>query len=142
GALRSAGDARTPMVVGIAMTVMNIVFNVVLIPGLGPVPAFGTTGAAIGTVAASGIIALYAIFKFWKGGWVVAFPRSGGFAPDWSIIRALFRFGLPTGIQGIAMNVGGVLLLAFIGSLAQSAAAQAAYAVSYTQLFSLITWTS
>jgi Na+-driven multidrug efflux pump len=40
------------------------------------------------------------------------------------------------------MNVGGVLLLAFIGSLAQSAAAQAAFAVSYTQLFSLITWTS
>jgi Na+-driven multidrug efflux pump len=40
------------------------------------------------------------------------------------------------------MNVGGVILLGFIGSLAQSAAAQAAFAVSYTQLFSLITWTS
>jgi Na+-driven multidrug efflux pump len=40
------------------------------------------------------------------------------------------------------MNVGGVFMLAFIGSLAQSAAAQAAFAVSYTQLFSLITWTS
>jgi Na+-driven multidrug efflux pump len=38
--------------------------------------------------------------------------------------------------------VGGVLMLSFIGSLAQSAAAQAAFAVSYTQLFSLITWTS
>ena len=40
------------------------------------------------------------------------------------------------------MNVGGVLMLAIIGSLPQSAAAQAAFAVSYTQLFSLITWTS
>jgi Na+-driven multidrug efflux pump len=40
------------------------------------------------------------------------------------------------------MNVGGVLLLAFIGSLSQSAAAQAAYAIGYSQLFSLITWTS
>src|SRR6185312_2771606 len=46
------------------------------------------------------------------------------------------------GIQGIAMNIGGVLMLAFIGSLAQSAAAQAAFAVSYTPLFSLITWTA
>src|SRR5581483_4544849 len=35
-----------------------------------------------------------------------------------------------------------VLMLSFIGSLAQSAAAQAAFAVSYTQLFSFITWTS
>jgi Na+-driven multidrug efflux pump len=40
------------------------------------------------------------------------------------------------------MNVGGVLLLRFIGSLEDSAAAQAAYAVAYTELFSLITWTS
>jgi Na+-driven multidrug efflux pump len=40
------------------------------------------------------------------------------------------------------MNIGGVLLLSFIGSVAQGAAAQAAYAISYTQLFSLITWTS
>jgi Na+-driven multidrug efflux pump len=40
------------------------------------------------------------------------------------------------------MNIGGVLLLRFIGSLQHSAAAQAAYAVGYTELFSLITWTS
>ena len=32
-----------------------------------------------------------------------------GLGPDWRIIRSLFRFGLPTGIQGIAMNIGGVL---------------------------------
>src|SRR2546430_5823943 len=62
--------------------------------------------------------------------------------PDWRIIRELFRFGLPTGVQGIAMNIAGVLLLRYIGSLAQSAQAQAAYAVGYTELFSFITWTS
>ena len=142
GALRSAGDARTPMVLGIVMTVLNIVFNVILIRGLGPIPAYGTAGAAIGTVLASGLVGAYALYRLIHGGWVVTFPRGGPFRPDWGIIRALFRFGLPTGIQGIAMNVGGVLLLAYIGSLAQSAAAQAAYAVGYTQLFSLITWTS
>ena len=142
GALRAAGDARTPMVMGIAMTVLNIALNVVLIRGLGPIPAFGTAGAAMGTTIASGSVAVYALWRLWRGGWVVSFPRGQGWGPDWQIIRSLFRFGLPTGFQGIAMNIGGVLLLAFIGSLAQSAAAQAAYAISYTQLFSLITWTS
>ncbi len=142
GALRSAGDARTPMILGVTMTVLNLVLNVVLIRGLGPIPAFGTAGAAMGTVIASGLVAAYALAKLWTGGWVVAFPRGRDLRPDWVIIRSLFRFGLPTGIQGIAMNIGGVLLLSFIGSLAQSAAAQAAFAVSYTQLFSLITWTS
>ena len=142
GALRAAGDARTPMVFGIVLTVLNLVLNIVLIGGLGPIPAFGTAGAAMGTVIASGVLALYAFWKLVRGGWVVSFPRGRGYGPDWGVIRELFRFGLPTGIQGIAMNVGGVLMLAFIGSLAQSAAAQAAFAVAYTQLFSLITWTS
>ncbi|MGI8618772.1 MAG: MATE family efflux transporter [Gemmatimonadaceae bacterium] len=142
GALRSAGDARTPMILGIAMTVLNIGLNVVLIRGLGPIPAYGTAGAAMGTVLAAGLVAAYALVKLWRGGWVVSFPRRGAYGPDWAIIRSLFKFGLPTGIQGIAMNVGGLFMLAFIGSLAQSAAAQAAFAVSYSQLFSLITWTS
>ena len=141
-ALRSAGDARTPMILGIAMTVLNLAFNVILIRGLGPIPQFGTKGSAMGTAMASGLVAVYSLWKLWSGAWVVRFPRGQGFGPDWRIIRSLFRFGLPTGIQGIAMNVGGVFMLAFIGSLPQSAAAQAAFAISYTQLFSLITWTS
>jgi putative MATE family efflux protein len=141
-ALRSAGDARTPMTLGIVMTVLNLVLNVVLIAGLGPFPALGTAGAALGTVIASGVVAVWGLWRLWHGGWVVGFPKHLGFRPDLDIIRSLFRFGLPTGIQGIAMNVGGVLLLAFVGSLAMSAEAQAAYAVAYTQLFSLITWTS
>lgn len=145
GALRSAGDARTPMVLGIIMTVLNLLLNIVLIRGLGPIPSFGTAGAAMGTMIASGLIASYAMVKLWRGGWVVSIPhgtRDHSFGPDWNIIKSLFRFGLPTGIQGIAMNIGGVFILAFIGSLAQSAAAQAAFAVSYSQLFSLVTWTA
>jgi putative MATE family efflux protein len=141
-ALRSAGDARTPMMLGISMTVLNLVLNILLISGLGPIPAFGTKGAAMGTCIASGLIAIYALVRMWSGDWVISFPRGGGFGPNWPIIKSIFKFGLPTGVQGIAMNVGGVLMLSFIGSLAQSAAAQAAFAVSYTELFSLITWTS
>ena len=142
GALRSAGDAQTPLRLGIVLTVLNIVLNVILIRGLGPIPAFGTTGAAMGTVIAGGVISLYALSRLFSGKWVVRFHRGMSLRPDWPIIRQLFRFGLPTGIQGVAMNVGGVVLLAFIGSLAMSAQAQAAYVVSYTQLFSFITWTS
>ncbi|HSR14304.1 MAG TPA: MATE family efflux transporter, partial [Gemmatimonadales bacterium] len=142
GALRSAGDARTPLTLGIALTALNIVLNVILIRGLGPIPAFGTAGAAMGTVIAGAVVTVYALRKLIAGRWVVGFPKGRGWGPDWPMIRALFRFGLPTGFQGVAMNVGGVLLLRFIGSLAQSAEAQAAYAIGYTELFSLVTWTS
>ena len=142
GALRSAGDARTPLRLGAIMTVLNITLNVILIRGLGPIPAYGTLGAAMGTVIASGLIGIVFMWQLFSGRLVVRFSRTMSFAPDWRIIRELFRFGLPTGFQGIVMNVAGVLLLRFVGSLEHSAEAQAAYAVSYTELFALITWTS
>jgi putative MATE family efflux protein len=142
GALRSAGDARTPLRLGIVLTVLNIILNVILIPGLGPIPRLGTTGAAMGTAIAGGIVSLIALYLLFSGRLVVAFHRGMSLKPDWAIIRSLFRFGLPTGLQGVAMNVAGVLLLRFIGALPQSAEAQAAYAVGYTELFSFITWTS
>ena len=141
-ALRSAGDARTPMMLGISMTVLNIILNILLIRGFGPIPSFGTKGAAMGTCIASGLVAIYSLAKLWTGSWVISIPCGGGYGPDWSIIRSIFKFGLPTGIQGIAMNIGGVFMLSFVGSLAQSAAAQGAFAVSYNELFSLVTWTS
>ena len=144
GALRAAGDARTPMWLGIAWTLLNLVLNVAFITGPGPLPAFGTRGSAMGTCLSAGLLAIYAIWKLWTGAWVVRFPRGHGFGPDWAIIKSLFRFGLPTGLQGIAMNIGGVVMLSIMGSLGRNegAAAQAAFGVGYSELFSLITWTS
>ena len=136
GAFRSAGDSRTPLRLGVLMTLLTVAFNVTLIP------MFGTTGAAIGTVASSTIVSAFGVWRMTRPDSVIHFEPGMNTGPDFAIIRSLFRFGLPTGIQGIAMNIAGVLLLRYIGSLAESAAAQAAYAVCYTELFSLITWTS
>jgi putative MATE family efflux protein len=142
GAFRAAGDAQTPMRLGILLSVLNALLNLVLIPGLGPIPAYGAHGAAMGTVAAAAIVSALGLLRMWLPGSVIHLPRALIGPPDWEVIRALFRFGLPTGLQGVAMNVGGVMLLRFIGALPQSAQAQAAYAVGYTELFSLITFTS
>ena len=142
GALRAAGDAQTPLRLGMLMTALNVALNVILIRGLGPIPAFGTMGAAMGTAIASGVVGAVFLTLLFSGRLVIRFSRTMSWAPDWRIIRELFRFGLPTGFQGIVMNVAGVLLLRFIGSLANSAEAQAVYTVAYTELFALITWTS
>lgn len=135
-AFRAAGDPRTPLRLGFAMTVLTVIFNVILIPRV------GTIGAALGTITSSTLVAIYGIWQFTRPDSVIHFARGMDRSVDFGIIRSLFRFGLPTGVQGIAMNVGGVLMLRFVGSLEQSAEAQATYAVCYSQLFSLITWTS
>ena len=142
GALRAAGDARTPLRLGVLLTALNIVCNVAFITGLGPLPRLGTAGAAVGTTVAGLVVSGIAGYLLFSGRLPVTWQRGMSWRPDWAIIRELFRFGLPTGVQGIAMNIAGVLLLRFIGSLPQSAEAQAAYAVGYTELFSFITWTS
>jgi putative MATE family efflux protein len=136
GAFRAAGDPRTPLRLGLAMTVLTIALNVTLIP------MFGTIGAAFGTVISSTLVSAYGVWRLTRPDSVIHFEPGMNNKPDWTIIKSLFKFGLPTGVQGIAMNVGGVFLLRFIGSLEHSAAAQAAFAVDYTELFSLITWTS
>jgi putative MATE family efflux protein len=136
GAFRAAGDSRTPLRLGVLMTALTIAFNLVLIP------TFGTIGAAFGTIGSSTIVSAFGLWRMSRPDSVIHFARGMSKAPDLTIIRSLFRFGLPTGVQGIAMNVAGVLLLRYIGSLEHSAAAQAAYAIGYTELFSFITWTS
>src|SRR4029077_17744526 len=82
GALRSAGDARTPLRLGVMLTALNIVFNVILIGGLGPIPALGAMGAAIGTTLASGLTGLAFLYLLFTDALVVKFTRTMSFKPD------------------------------------------------------------
>src|SRR3990172_9264832 len=75
GALRAAGDARTPLRLGIVLTILNVVFNVIFIRGLGPIPAFGTAGAALGTVLAGAVVSGIAVYLLFSGRLVVAWHR-------------------------------------------------------------------
>ncbi len=142
GALRAAGDAKTPLRLGLMMTVLNIILNVIFIPGLGPIPAMGTAGAALGSVTAATIVGLYGLYLLFTGRLVIRLTRDMSFKPDWRIIGLLLRFGMPTGLQGVVMNLGGIFLIRFVGSLQHSAEAQAAYTVGYVELFAVVTWTA
>ena len=64
-ALRAAGDARTPLRLGVSMTMLNLVLNLIL------VPKYGTTGSAMGTVIASSTVSFVALYLLFKGKLVV-----------------------------------------------------------------------
>jgi Na+-driven multidrug efflux pump len=100
GALRAAGDARTPLLLGVLLTVLNIACNIALITGLGPLPRLGTAGAAVGTTVAGLVMSGVAVYLLFSGRLPVVWHRGMDWRPDWEILRALFRFGLPTGFQG------------------------------------------
>ncbi|MCF6286993.1 MAG: hypothetical protein L3K26_17680, partial [Candidatus Hydrogenedentes bacterium] len=100
-------------------------------------------GAALGTVLAPVVSVAISVALVLRKKMILHPPPDFHLLPDLSVIKAVARIGIPTGIQGVLLNVGGVLLFRFLGSMGDeiSASAQAAYTICYAQLFSLITWT-
>lgn len=137
-ALRAAGDARTPMRLSLLMTSANVVATAVLVRGLGPIPALGTRGAAASTVGAGALAAAVAFYLFFARRLVVRFAGWRALRPDRKTLAQIFRFGLPMGLQSIALHLGGLVLLAYVGSLAAGAEAQAVYSVAYGQIFLVV----
>ena len=82
-ALRSAGDARTPLRLGILLTVLNIGFNVLFIRGFGPIPSFGTAGAAMGVSLAGAVVCGICLYLLFSGRLVVTWGRGMDLRPDW-----------------------------------------------------------
>ena len=74
-ALRAAGDARTPLRLGVSMTMLNLVLNLIL------VPKYGTTGSAMGTVIASSTVSFVALYLLFKGRLVVQVLAAHGLPP-------------------------------------------------------------
>src|SRR5205823_1094802 len=86
GALRAAGDSRTPFYLALLLTLLNILFNFVLVTGVGLFPSLGTRGAAIGTVTAGGVTAAIGLWLLFSGRLVVRFTPTMSRAIDWHII--------------------------------------------------------
>lgn len=142
GAFHASGEPKTPLKLGILTTALNIIISSVLIIGLGPFPALGVAGAALGTVLAASVSCIIGIYLIYSRRMLIQPPTHFHILPNLRLLRSIARIGIPTGIQGVLLNVAGVLLLRYISELPDSAAAQAAYTICYAQLFSLVTWTS
>ena len=142
GAFNASGDPKTPLKLGVLTTVLNLIISTLLITGAGPFPALGVRGAGLGTVLAPMVSCALGVYLIYSRRMIIQPPARLRFLPDMRLLRTIVGIGIPTGMQGVLLNIGGVVLIWYISALPQSAAAQAAYTICYTQLFSLITWTS
>jgi len=66
GVLRGLQDMKTPLWIAVTLNAANIALDAVLIPGAGPVPAYGILGAAWASVAAQWLGALWAAWAVFK----------------------------------------------------------------------------
>ena len=77
-----------------------------------------------------------------RGCWIIDLRCALSWRPDPKLVRSILRLGLPAALQRVAMNLRGLALIRFIGSLDAGPEAQAAFAVGYGQLFAFVSWTA
>ncbi len=135
-AFQATGDVRVPLILGLVSTVCNICVNILLIS----VFDMGVLGAAWGFIAGPVPSFCIAIFLIHRKKMVIRFPKRLTIGLDLGVIRSVLRIGLPTGIMSFLMTFVGVTMLSMLGTLDDSAAAQAAYTIGYIQLFAFSNW--
>ncbi len=127
GALRGAGDTKTPMRINVAMGAVNVGASALLIFGLDlgfvRVPSFGLAGAAAGITIARAFGAASYAFVLLKKTAVIHIRSLGSFKPDGAILRKVFAVGLPSGLENLTFNGGKLLAQTYIVSLGTNAIA-------------------
>lgn len=96
---QGTGDTRTPMKVNLLVNGLNIVLDVLLVFGWGPVPSLGIAGAAWATVGAS-VVGMLVIFPL--------FVSRVELRPELNpaLMRKMLAVGLPIGVKYV-LHVGG-----------------------------------
>ena len=117
---RGAGDATIAMRALWIGNAVNLVLDPLFIFGLGPIPAFGVTGAAIATSTGRSIGALYGLWNLLAGRGEVRLRRRH-WKLDASLLRHLGALAGPAAFQYLvptASWVGLVRIVALFGSVA------------------------
>lgn len=121
GIFRGAGDASIAMKSLAVANVFNILLCPVLINGLGPIPAFGVTGAAMATVIGRSIGVLYQLYHLFNGKSLVQLTRAS-LKAEWGIIKSLINIAWPATFQFIIASCSWIFLAKLVAETGGSQA--------------------
>lgn len=117
---RGAGNATLAMRALWIGNAVNLTLDPLFIFGLGPVPSFGVTGAAMATSTGRTIAALYGLWNLLRGSGEIRL-KPHHWRVDVPLIRQMARLGAPAAIQYLvptASWVGLLRIIALFGSVA------------------------
>lgn len=109
GIFRGAGNAAIAMKSLMIANTANIILCPILINGLGPIPAFGLTGAAMATAIGRSVGVVYQLYKLFGNKGVLKI-RLSYFLPDWENIWALVKIATPAVFQFIIASCSWIFL--------------------------------
>ncbi len=141
--MEGLGHTRTPMIITVLANLLNILLDLVLIFGLGPVPALGVAGAGMATAMSNGFMLLCFLWVVHRPGSRYREFGSRSVAPsrlDWAAQRKMVRIGLPMGFQ-FFLEVGAYLVISImIGWLGDDALAANQVAVRLMSISFMSMW--
>ena len=107
-AQRGSGNTRLSMTTNLTSSIVNVVFNYLLIGGHLGFPAWGIRGAAIATVLGSVVSAVMAFLSLFRRNSYIRFSamRRLGIRMKKECIRSIWRLAGTASLENIAMRIG------------------------------------
>lgn len=126
--LRSAGDTKSPMKIGLLVNLINVALNFLLIYPTREITIFsryftvwgaglGVIGAAIASAVAFTVGGICITVVLWRHKEIS--PRGQKFAPDMQILKPCLRVAFPNMLQRFGTSLGYVAFAAMINSLGE-----------------------
>jgi len=130
GVLRGLQDTRTPLVVAVAGNALNIVLNLALVYGAGPLPRLDIAGSALGSVLAQVLSAAALLAVVVRG----ARREGAALSPDLAGIRAAAHAAVALVVRTLTLRAALIVttyavVLATSGADAAVAAHQLAFTI-------------
>lgn len=106
GILRGAGDTKTPMKVTLIINIINVLFNWLLIYGIGPFPRLGVSGVGYATVISYSIGTGLLVKKLFEKEAVITISIQQMVRLHIESLRRIIRISIPAAIDTFLTQMG------------------------------------
>ncbi|MBI5831919.1 MAG: MATE family efflux transporter [Armatimonadetes bacterium] len=132
GALRGAGDTKTPLKLTFWTNLLTAGMTYALIFGIKPlgIPALGVVGAAWGNLWSRGLVLVAAYWLLASGRLTLRLEAPRHWLPDCPLLGRMVTLGTPHALSSILLNVWGLVVIGILYQTHDGRAAAAAYGLS------------
>jgi multidrug resistance protein, MATE family len=117
GALRGAGDSKTPMQVTALANVVNVVLSYALIFGAWGFPELGAVGSAWATFYSRLLAAFLLFFIMWRGRGGVSIRGRAGWLPELHMARSVLSIGIPAALEQVLISAAFFMMTVLVAGL-------------------------
>jgi len=123
--LRGAGDSKTPFYFMLLSVVIDIGLNPVFIFGVGPIPRLGIAGSALATFVSQAISLTALILHLYRRRHPLVLHKDelSMLRPNWTVVGALVKKGIPMSAQMMVLSLSGVLMISIVNHFGVDTAA-------------------